>query len=268
MATAADRPAGLQTRLLQAILTRDPDDKCRRVAALPGPIGPEDRWADPRSLPVPGRPERPRLVPPRQLERRGVGSPEGRARLVHAVAHIEFNAVNLALDAAYRFGGMPLAFYQDWISVAVDEARHFGLMQTRLQQMGFAYGDFPAHDGLWQMAVSTEDSCLARMALVPRVLEARGLDVTPGMIRRLQSAGDSDTVAALEIILREEVRHVEIGTRWFRYCCRQQQLDADETFQQLVQLHFSRGIKKPLNRPARLAAGFSEVELARLESLG
>ena len=223
--------------------------------------------AEPRPIGVPGRPSRPLLVAPRHLPQRGLGSPAGRAALVHAVAHIEFNAINLAWDAVYRFRGLPLDYYRDWISVAVDEARHFRLLQTRLRQLGHGYGDFDAHDGLWEMAVKTADSCLERMALVPRVLEARGLDVTPAMIKRLRAAGDADSAEILELILREEVAHVAAGSRWFAWCCAEAGLDQADTFAQLVQRYASGAIKGPLNVDARVAAGFSAQELERLAAL-
>ncbi len=220
-----------------------------------------------RPIGVPGRPARPLLVEPRKLPRRGLGTVAGRAALIHAVAHIEFNAVNLAWDAVYRFRGMPAAYYRDWIGVAGDEARHFRLLAARLAQLGCAYGDFDAHDGLWEMAVKTSDSCLGRMALVPRVLEARGLDVTPGMIERLRLVGDADTVHILELILREEVAHVAAGSRWFAWCCARDEVDAETTFAALVQ-KFARGaIRNPLNADARRAAGFSDGDLARLAVL-
>lgn len=212
----------------------------------------------------PGRPARPVLVDPARVPRRRLGSAEGRAALVHAIAHIEFNAINLALDAVYRFRGMPADYYGDWLSVAADEARHFRLLESRLDAMGYAYGDFPAHDGLWEMAQATADSCLVRMALVPRVLEARGLDVTPGMIDRLQSAGDPETVAVLELILAEEVRHVAIGTRWFRYCCGRQGLDPQATFLDLLESRYAGSVRGPFNLEARAAAGFSEGEMRAL----
>jgi len=216
---------------------------------------------------VPGRPQRPNLVSPRKLPKRRLGAVEGRAALVHAVAHIEFNAINLAWDAVYRFRGMPREYYVDWIGVAMDEARHFALLQARLAELGHAYGDFDAHDGLWDMAVKTADSCLARMALVPRVLEARGLDVTPGMIERLRAAGDPATAAILEVILREEVAHVAAGSRWFAWCCERERLDADITFEDLITRHVRGAVKGPFNTAARLAAGFSAAELARLEAV-
>lgn len=210
---------------------------------------------------VPGRPAKPELVEPKQLLQRKLNTLEGRAALIHAVAHIEFNAINLAWDAEYRFAGMPAAYYRDWASVAVDEARHFQLLQTRLQELGYAYGDFPAHNGLWQMALLTDHDVLVRMALVPRVLEARGLDVTPGMIERLQRAGDGSTVSILELILREEVRHVAIGSRWFAYLCQQRRLDPAGTFMQLLREHPAARPRSPLNVEARLAAGFDATEL-------
>lgn len=210
---------------------------------------------------APGRPPRPELVEPGQVPRRRLGSAQGRAALVHAIAHIEFNAINLALDAACRFKGMPDDFYTDWLSVAADEARHFNMLNGRLEALGHAYGDFPAHNGLWEMAERTAGSCLQRMALVPRVLEARGLDVTPGMIERLGQAGDMETIAILEVILEEEIRHVEIGTRWFRHCCDQQGLDAESTFLSLLREHFSGSIRGPFNLPARFRAGFTRKEM-------
>ena len=221
--------------------------------------------SSPHLTTAPGRPEKPRLVMPRALPRRGLATPEGRAALVHAVAHIEFNAINLAWDAVARFRGMPHEYYRDWAGVAVDEARHFGLLSARLAELGHAYGDFDAHDGLWDMAVRTADSCLARMALVPRVLEARGLDVTPGMIVRLRAVGDEATTAILEIILREEVAHVAAGSRWFAWCCARDGLDPRKTFVELVNRHLRGALRGPFNTEARLRAGFTAAELAHLD---
>ncbi len=220
----------------------------------------------PQPIGAPGRPPRPRLVAPRELPPRGLGTALGRAALLHAVAHIEFNAINLAWDAVYRFRGMPLDYYRDWVGVAADEARHFALLQARLGELGVVYGDFDAHDGLWEMAVKTAGSCLARMALVPRVLEARGLDVTPGMIARLRGAGDAASAAILETILREEVAHVAAGTRWFAHLCAREARDPDATFAGLVAEHARGAVKGPFNIDARLAAGFTAAELARLEA--
>ena len=229
-----------------------------------GRAAPVAAAAPPRAITRPGRPARPRLVPARELPRRGLGTPAGRAALVHAVAHIEFNAINLAWDAVYRFRGLPDDYYRDWAAIAADEARHYALLSTRLAELGHAYGDFDAHDGLWQMAEATAGSVLARMALVPRVLEARGLDVTPGMILRLRAAGDHRTADILEVILREEVAHVAAGSRWFRWCCARDGLEPVATFRGLLETHLRGGPKGPFNLHARRAAGFTEDELVLL----
>lgn len=252
----------------EALEECDPAVKCRRVDSLWGSVsaGPIEH-----ELPKPcraGRPERPELVSPASLPRRGLGSVQGRIALLHAVAHIEFNAINLALDAALRFADMPEDYYRDWLSVAFDEARHFRLLETRLHEIGAAYGDLPAHNGLWEMAEKTAHDPLVRMALVPRVLEARGLDVTPGMIEKLRNAGDDASVACLEVILEEEVRHVAIGSRWFRYLCEQRGWAPEATFRSLLREHYAGGLRGPFNHPARLEAGFSESELEDLELAG
>ena len=223
--------------------------------------------AAPPPLPIamPGRPPEPRLVPPRALPRRGFGSAEGRAAFIHAVAHIEFNAIDLAWDAVYRFRGMPDAYYADWVGVAADEARHFGLLRARLRELGHDYGDFDAHNGLWEMAEKTAHDGLARMALVPRVLEARGLDVTPGMIVKLRQLGDQATVAILEVILREEVAHVAAGSRWYRWHCERAGVDPAARFHGLLREYAGGVLHGPFNRDARLAAGFDLEELAGLE---
>jgi len=214
-----------------------------------------------------GHPNRPELVEPSKVRRRRLGSEAGRAALVHAITHIEFNAINLALDAVYRFRDMPQQFYLDWMSVAADEVRHFEMLSTRLQSLGYSYGDFPAHNGLWEMAQRTADDCLKRMALVPRVLEARGLDVTPGMIERLKTAGDDETVRILRIILDEEVRHVEIGSYWFHNCCDQRGLEPESTFLGLLKEHFSGSLRGPFNIPARMKAGFTQREMDAISSI-
>lgn len=249
--------------VLDALLTRDPARKCAAARALHAADSSALTQASgtPQAVVVPGRPDTPTLVHPGQLSKRGLGKPEGRAALIHAIAHIEFNAINLGLDAAYRFRGMPQDFYTDWLRVAADESRHFELLNNRLADHGFSYGDFDAHNGLWEMAVKTAHDVMIRMALVPRVLEARGLDVTPGMIDKLRQAGDAETVAIFEIILEEEVPHVEIGTRWFRYCAEPRGLDADTTFTQLLDEYMNGGPPGPYNFPARRQAKFSEPEL-------
>lgn len=248
-----------------------PDDKVAHTRAMAAafaagrlPIPPAA--PPPQPIGMPGRPPRPRLVHPRDLPRRGFGSPEGLAAFVHAVAHIEFNAIDLAWDAVYRFRGLPDDFYADWVRVADDEARHFVLLRRRLQQLGHDYGDFDAHNGLWEMAEKTAHDGLARMALVPRVLEARGLDVTPGMIAKLRSLGDVDTVAILELILREEVAHVAAGSRWYRWFCQRDGREPRSTFRALLQQHAGGVLHGPFNRDARLQAGFDADELDSLDA--
>ena len=246
----------------------DPESKCASVSKLADAISSNAFFWD-HGCPVvpigaPGRPDNPVLVDPTQVPRRRLGSDSGRAALVHAIAHIEFNAINLALDAAYRFREMPEVYYRDWISVAADEARHFLLLRARLMALGHDYGDFPAHNGLWEMAEKTSDRCLVRMALVPRVLEARGLDVTPGMIERLKGTGDHETIAALEVILEEEVRHVAIGSHWFNYCCCEEDLPPVKTFLDLLRQHFGSFIRGPFNLEARAEAGFTAEEMDAL----
>lgn len=217
---------------------------------------------------APGRPSRPRLVPPRELPKRGFTTMTGRAALIHAVAHIEFNAINLAWDAVYRFRDMPREFYDDWVRIADEEALHFKLLSQRLHDLGYDYGDFSAHNGLWEMARETAHDVLVRMALVPRVLEARGLDVTPGMMARLRTAGDEETAMLLEIILRDEIGHVEIGSRWFHKLCAQRDLVAESVFLDLIERYMKGQIRGPFHRDARRQAGFTESELATLEQLG
>jgi uncharacterized ferritin-like protein (DUF455 family) len=199
-------------------------------------------------------------------------TPEGHAALIHSIAHIEFNAINLALDAVYRFRDMPDAYYDDWLRVADEEAYHFQLMRDHLRSLGYDYGDFDAHNGLWEMAVKTAHDPLVRMALVPRVLEARGLDVTPGIMKKLADRGDEAAVAILEIIFRDEVGHVEIGSRWFRYLCEQRNVEPEATFRGLFEEYMGAPVKgrakSGLHRDARLAAGFSENELDYLEGTG
>ncbi|WP_242467720.1 ferritin-like domain-containing protein [Thiocapsa imhoffii] len=224
-----------------------------------------DAQTHPRTWP--GRPARPELVAPRALKSRKLTTTEGRAAMIHAVAHIEFNAINLAWDAVQRFRDMPPDYYEDWVRVAAEEATHFGLMRERLQDLGYDYGDFPAHNGLWEMAETTAADPLVRMALVPRVLEARGLDVTPGMIERFESVGDAETARRLGIILRDEVGHVAAGSRWFRHLCRTRGLIPEVHYFELLDRYRLAVQRGPLNLDARRAAGFDEVELTRLQAL-
>ena len=217
----------------------------------------------------PGRPARPELLHPDRVPQRGAGSVEGRAAMIHAITHIEFNAINLALDAVCRFANLPDEYYFDWITVAKEEAYHFTLLAQHLKQhYGHAYGDFAAHDGLWAMADKTRHDVLTRMALVPRILEARGLDVTPAMRDKLRHHGDAGAAAILDIILRDEVGHVAIGNRWYTRLCAERGMEPMETFERLMREHDAPQIRPPLNRAARLAGGFTEQELARFEQLG
>jgi uncharacterized ferritin-like protein (DUF455 family) len=217
-----------------------------------------------RPPPLPGRPARPLLVEPAQVPRRSPFTAEGRAALLHAVAHIEFNAINLALDAVWRFGGMPDAFYRDWWRVAAEEALHFTLLREHLATLGHDYGDFDAHDGLWTMAQRTAGDIVARMALVPRTLEARGLDATPPMQARLARAGDARAVAILDVILRDEVGHVAIGNHWYRWLCEREGLDPTTHDDELARRHGAPRLKGPFNLEARRRAGFTQAEMARL----
>jgi uncharacterized ferritin-like protein (DUF455 family) len=192
-----------------------------------------------------------------------MASVEGRAMLVHALAHIEFNAVNLALDALWRFPGMPDAYYADWLQVSQEEAYHFTLLADHLTTLGHVYGDFGAHDSLWEMVEKTRGDVLARMALVPRTLEARGLDAIPPLRAKIAQAGDLAAAAILDIILRDEVGHVEIGNRWYGFLCAARGLPLRATYDALVAEYRAPVLKGPFNLEARRRAGFSEEELAR-----
>jgi len=186
--------------------------------------------------------------------------------LLHAVAHIEYNAINLALDAAYRFRNQTFDFYRDWINIADDEARHFNLIRAYLNDNGCEYGNFKAHNGLWEMAVKTQHDIVARMALVPRVLEARGLDVTPSMIERLDRVHDTAAVEILKVIYQDEIAHVKTGSHWFFVQCQQRELEPRQTFLEMVDTHLHGELRGPFNISARLQAGFDEMELAELSS--
>jgi len=211
----------------------------------------------------PGRPALPRLVHPRDVPHRGAGTPAGRVALLHAIAHIEFNAIDLALDAVWRFAGMPADWYLDWASVASEEAKHFTLLADELGRRGHCYGDFDAHDGLWEMAMKTRDDPLPRMALVPRLMEARGLDVTPIIRRKLEQAGDTQACAILDVILRDEVGHVAIGNHWYAQLCRREGLEPQADWDELARRYGASAPKAPFNVEARLRAGFTEAELNR-----
>ena len=264
-------PADLRRLARECLLTCDIAEKLHLAEALlavateHGLIDSYIRFDDDL---IPGRPEKPALVSPKNLPRRALAGIEGRAALMHAIAHIEFNAINLACDAIQRFAGMPDAFYRDWASVASDEARHFILLSGRLAELGFHYGDFDAHDGLWEMAERTRHDCLQRMALLPSLLELRGLAVTPGMIERLRQVGDDASIAVLEVILEEEIRHVAIGSKWFGYCCEQTGKHPEREFIALLQDVGRGALRGPFNRQARIDSGFSEFELQQISRLG
>ena len=234
---------------------------CRDGTGLLDPV-----WQAEPPTGLPGRPPRPLLVAADQVPRRSPFTTAGRAALLHAVCHIEFNAINLALDAVWRFAGMPPDYYRDWLQVAGEEALHFSLLREHLRTLDADYGDFDAHDGLWRMTEATQADIVARMALVPRTLEARGLDATPPMQARLARAGDTRAVAILDIILRDEVGHVAIGNRWYRWLCTQRGLDAEAMYPQLVARYAAPRLRPPFNLAARRAAGFSEAELSALDA--
>ncbi len=250
------------------LMAAEPDEKLMRVRELARAHKAGDVQIDPSippaTLTAPGRPEKPELVRANKMPRRGFGTQEGRAIMMHAIVHIEFNAINLALDAIQRFPDMPGDYYKDWLQVAAEEAYHFELVRAHLRHLGGEYGDYVAHGGLWEMCEKTDADVLQRMALVPRVLEARGLDVTPGIQKKLAQAGDHHAVSILDIIFRDEINHVAIGNRWYRYCCDQRGLDTESTFAALLAEFYPKGLMGPYNMLARQQAGFTDSELALL----
>lgn len=267
--SSTDPSSCVRRAALAALREPEPVHKAALVRALhdalqagQATIHPSLVLSEPAGLP--GRPARPVLVEPRALERRSMRSPEGRAVLLHALAHIEFNAINLALDAVWRFAGQPADFYADWLRVAAEEAHHFSLLADRLAGFGHAYGDFPAHNGLWDMCERTAADVLARMALVPRTLEARGLDASPPIRARLAQAGDHASAEILDVILRDEIGHVAIGNRWFRYLCVRAGRDPVPAYRQLAEQYRAPRLRGPFNFEARLSAGFDAAELAEL----
>jgi len=259
----------LYRRAEAAILERDPGAKCEQTRQLcrDWQQGGLLRRSDSPILPIddPGRPALPRMVDPRELPRRSFASGAGRVRLLHAFAHIEFNAVNIALDAIYRFREVPDSYIGDWLGVAAEEAVHYTMLESELRRRGSFYGELDAHGGLWDMVCKTRGNLLHRMALVPRVMEARGLDVTPGMIERFRQFGDEAAAEILEIIYRDEVGHVRIGNHWYRRLCELQGLEPMTTFRSLLEAYLGQGLRGPLNWSARIQAGFERAELEALE---
>jgi uncharacterized ferritin-like protein (DUF455 family) len=259
----------IREQALDCLLIADPWQKAEATQCLYQQVKEQGFTVSKDALAVPeipGRPEKPELVPPRDLPRRRNNQETGHATLIHAICHIEFNAINLALDALARFADMPKAYYSDWLQVAYEESTHFEMLNEHLGSMGFQYGNFSAHDGMWEMARKTHHDPLTRMALVPRVLEARGLDVTPKMMDKLRKSGDIRAVEILALILREEVGHVKVGSRWFNYLCEQRDLEPYSTFKQLLETYFNGEIRGPFHTEARLEAGFTDDEMALLEA--
>ena len=255
----------LRYRALQLLTTADLELKISGTSALAlDALIDCDASIEPTGC-IPGRPAKPPLVPHTQIKSRSIKSREGQATLLHSLAHIELNAVDLALDLVFRFAGMPAAFYVEWVQIAKEEAYHFTLLRDHLHRLGYDYGDFPAHDSLWQMAERTKDDILARIALVPRTLEARGLDASPPVKAKLVSVGDAEGAAILDIILRDEIGHVYVGNRWYAYLCEQRGLDPVATYAELAVKYRAPRPRGPFNLAARRAAGFSEAELVQLE---
>ncbi len=249
---------------LRLLCLTDPGQKATQARALfacidAGSIDVQAVFDEPPALP--GRPALPRLVPPKEVPTRSPFTHEGRAALLHAITHIEFNAINLALDAVWRFPAMPAPYYVDWLRVAHEEALHFMLMREHLRSLGFDYGAFDSHDGLWLMVQRTAHDVTARMALVPRTLEARGLDASPPIQAKLRKAGDLRAVEILDLILRDEVGHVAIGNRWYRWLCAREGVDPVARYAVLTQQYEAPRLRPPFNIEARRAAGFTQTEL-------
>ena len=261
--------AELFEQIEAALQQQDPRKKCALTASIETDWRNDEIEIHPQStiLPFddPGRPRQPELVEPRKLPRRSFATDDGRICLLHSIAHIEFNAINIALDAVYRFRNMPGQFVSDWLLVAREEAKHFGMLASELEKRGSFYGAHLAHSGLWDMVCKTRGNPLHRMALVPRVMEARGLDVTPGMIEKFTQFGDQAAVNLLKIIYHDEIGHVRIGNYWYQYFCDQQGLDAPLTFRLLLRQYMGGKLRGPFNWAARIEAGFEGAELKILE---
>ena len=262
-----NRALNLRAAALAALQLHETAEKCAAASALPGDVGAVDstqRFAEPENLPC--RPQRPELFAVLKRPQRSVHTVDGRAGLLHALAHIELNAVDLALDIVWRFPCMPEQFYLDWAIVAQEEARHFELLTAHMATLGYAYGDFPAHNGLWDMAEKTRGDLLARLAIVPRTLEARGLDASPPVRDKLLSAGDRRGAEILSIILHDEIGHVATGNRWYRWLCHERGLDPLAAYRALALQYAVPRQRGPFNLSARRAAGFDEDELRALGS--
>ncbi len=257
--------SSLRSAVLAPLLEADALRKGEAALALDAGLPVDADTAIEAPAGIPGRPSKPELVPHNQLVQKSVALLEGRAALIHSIAHIELNAIDLALDIVWRFPGMPDAFYRDWVAIAKEEARHFTLLRNHLVSIGFDYGAFQAHHGLWEMAEKTNGDLLARIALVPRTLEARGLDASPMVRKKLVSVGDHKAGAILDVILAEEIGHVAVGNRWYRFLCVQRGLDPVATYAELSARYKAPHLRGPFNLDARRAAGFDEEELAALQ---
>lgn len=273
--SAATFKDGLPSAARMIVLTHDPAQKVvlakqAAKAWFQGSLG-LGRTSQPLSMPDnPGRPAKPVLLMPRDMPKRSPADLKGRFALLHALAHIELNAVDMTWDLIGRFAHVPMpsAFFDDWVQVGLEEAKHFDLLSRRLAELGGAYGDLPAHNGLWQSAQATGHDLLARLAVVPLILEARGLDVTPAIIDKLKSADDEPSAAILEIIYRDEKRHVAFGVRWFRFMCERHALAPEPTFQALVRANFRGSVKPPFNDRARAEAGLAPGFYKPLSAFG
>lgn len=254
----------LRLATLGPLLIADAPAKARATLALDATLPVDTAAAIAEPAGIPGRPARPVLVEHIKLKPPSMRTPAGIAALVHAIAHIELNAIDLALDIGWRFPGMPEAFYRDWLRIAQEEATHFTLLREHLLELGFDYGDFDAHNALWDMAERTKHDLLARIALVPRTLEARGLDASPAVRAKLVGAGDKRAGEILDIILRDEIGHVAAGNRWYRFVCAQRGLEPVSTYAELAARYQAPKLRAPFNLEARRAAGFDEAELAEL----
>lgn len=254
----------LRTSVIGPLLAQDAFEKAQGALALSLDLPVDTESGIPTPAGIPGRPARPRLVLPNAIQHDSLKTIEGRAALLHAIAHIELNAIDLALDMVWRFSGMPAQFYRDWVSIAKEEALHFTLIRNHLLTLGFDYGDFDAHNSLWEMAERTQHDVLARVALVPRTLEARGLDASPAVKKKLVSVGDKKAGEILDLILKDEIGHVLAGNNWFRWLCRQRGLDPILAYSDLTQKYDVPKPRAPFNFEARRLAGFAEAELREL----
>ncbi|SFV55276.1 COG2833: uncharacterized protein [hydrothermal vent metagenome] len=257
--------ANFFSEVLDILLEKNVLIKCQKVSELNIDKNTDFSRIEVKRILVAGIPNKPELVRFQQVPKRK-NQTEGLIHTIHAIAHIEFNAINLALDALYRFQELPKKYYIDWLKVAKEEALHFIMVENYLNELGYKYGDFSAHNGLWEMAVKTDNDVMVRMALVPRVLEARGLDVTPSIQKKFKNSDFQKMVGILDRIFKDEIGHVAIGSYWFEYLTKQRNLNPVDTFKKLIKEYFNENLRKPFNFEARKNAGFSQQELEYLLS--